>query len=148
MVNRIQVAGVTGNIRVVVAVAGGFNAGAERGAMIGFGLGLELDLLLSTPLGLTALVYTAVGYVAGLVATALIRSTKLAVVALATLAAPVAMLTWVLVGALFGQTHLLDAPLAKIALVGAMVAFVSVWAIQPAMRWATHDSYHQVRHYA
>ncbi len=145
--NRIEIAGVTGNILVVVAVAGGFTAGPERGAVIGFGLGLAFDLLLSTPLGLTALVYTAVGYVAGLVATALIRTTKLAVVALATLAAPMAMFIWVVVGALFGQTHLFEGPLLAIAVVGAVVAFASVWLIAPAMQWATFDLDRQVRRY-
>lgn len=148
LVNRIEFGGVTGNILVVVAVTGGFTAGAERGAIIGFAVGLAFDLLLTTPLGLTAVVYTAVGYVSGLVASALIRTTRLAVVALATVAAPSATLAWVLVGALFGQTHLLDAPLLAISLVGSLVAFVAVWAIAPAMRWATHDPYHQVRQYA
>lgn len=147
LVNRIEIAGVTGNILVVVAVAGGFTAGPERGAIIGFGVGLAFDLLLSSPLGLTAVVYTVVGYVAGKVATGMIRSSRLMGVALAVLAAPAAMFTWVVVGALFGQTHLLDAPLLSIALVAALVAFAAVWLVLPAMRWATLDPYHQVRQY-
>lgn len=147
VVNRIEVAGVTGNILVVVAVAGGFTAGPERGALIGFGVGLAYDLLLTSPLGLTAIVYTVVGYVAGKVAAALIRSSRLAGVVLAVLAAPIAMLTWVIVGALFGQSHFVDAPLQKISLVGALVAFGAVWLVLPAMRWATYDPYHQVRQY-
>jgi rod shape-determining protein MreD len=148
IVNRIELAGVTGNVLVVVVVAGGYTAGPERGAIVGFAIGLTFDLLLTTPLGQTALVYTAVGYVAGLVATGLIRSSKLAVVLMATLAAPAAMLTWVVIGALFGQTHLVHAPLLSIAVVGAVVAFASVWVVLPAMRWATHDPHGRVRQYS
>lgn len=147
VVNRIEIAGVTGNILVVVTVAAGFTAGPERGAIIGFALGLAFDLLLTSPLGLTAVVYTVVGYVSGLVATALIRESRLAGVLLAALAAPAAMFIWVVFGALFGQAHLFDAPLLAIALVAALVAFVTVWLALPVMRWATLDPYHQVRQY-
>lgn len=148
VVNRIEVAGVTGNLLVVVAVVGGFTAGAERGAIIGFAAGLAFDLLLTTPLGLTALVYSAAGYASGLVATALLRSSRSAVVLLATVAAPVCMLTWVVIGALFGQTHLIQGPLLSISLVSAVVAFVAVWPVLPLMRWATTDPHDRVRRYA
>jgi rod shape-determining protein MreD len=48
----------------VVAVA--MAAGAERGAAFGFAAGLAADLLLDLPVGLSALVYTAIGYGVGL----------------------------------------------------------------------------------
>jgi rod shape-determining protein MreD len=145
IVNRIEVAGVSGDLMVVVAIAGGFHAGAERGAVIGFATGLAVDLLLTTPLGLTALVFTGVGYVSGLFAANLIRSSKLAVVALAAVAAPGAMGSWVLIGALFGQTHLFDAPLVAIMLVSSAVAAVAVVAVGPLMGRAVVDDHHSLR---
>lgn len=145
VLNRIAVAGVTADGLVVVAVAAGFVAGPARGAAVGFAVGLGFDLLLSTPLGLTALVYTVVGYVAGVVASNLIRDSRLTAFALAAVAAPSAMGAWVVVGALFGQAHLLDAPLVRIAVVSAVGAVVLLPLVLAVMRWAVADPYDRVR---
>jgi rod shape-determining protein MreD len=145
VVNRISIGGATADLLVVVAVAAGFVAGPERGAAVGFAAGLAFDLLLSTPLGLSALVYTVVGYVAGLVAANLIRDSRLTAFVLAALAAPAAMGAWVVIGALFGQTHLLDAPLVRIAVANALVAVGTLPALLASMRWALADPYDRVR---
>ena len=148
VVNRVGIGGVTAEVLVVVAVAAGFSGGPERGAAVGFGVGLAWDLLLSTPLGLTAFVYTVAGYVAGLVAANLIRDSRLTAYLLAVLSAPVATLAWVVIGALFGQTFLLDAPLVRIALVNLVVSMAVVPMVLVAMRWAVSDPYDRVRHHA
>lgn len=147
-VNRIELFGATGDVMVVVAVASGFTLGRERGAVVGFATGLAVDLVLTTPLGLTALVFTGVGYVSGIVATNLLRSSRLAVVALAVVAAPVSVLLWAVVGALFGQSHLLDAPLMRVAAANAMVALATIWVVFPVVRWAVEDPHRRVRHLA
>jgi rod shape-determining protein MreD len=148
VVNRVTFGGVTADALVVVAVAAGLLGGPERGAAVGFGLGLVWDLLLSTPLGLTALVYTVVGYVAGLVAANLIRDSRLTALALAVLAAPAATGAWVVIGALFGQTFLLDAPLLRIAIANALVAVVALPLVLMATRWAVTGPYDRVRQHA
>jgi rod shape-determining protein MreD len=139
VVSQLQFWGVSGDVLVVAAVAGGFVAGPERGAAIGFATGLAIDLLLTTPLGLTALVFTAVGYVSGVVSQSLIRSSRLTVLALTAIVAPVSVGVWVTVGALFGQTHLLQAPLVTIATVSTGVAIATIWLVLPLMRWAVVD---------
>jgi rod shape-determining protein MreD len=143
VVNRIELWGVSGDVLVVVAIAGGFVAGPERGAAIGFAAGLAIDLLLSTPLGLTALVFTVVGYVAGIVSVNLIRSSRLTLFALVALSAPAAVGAWVVIGALFGQTHLLDAPVATIALVVTIVALIVTPLVTPALHWAATNPDHR-----
>lgn len=145
VVNRLPIAGVVGDLLVVVAVAGGFVAGPERGAFIGFVTGLSIDLFLTTPLGLTAIVFTAVGYVSGLVANNLIRSSKVTVLLLAAIAAPASTMAWVLVGALLGQVHLLEAPLLRIGLVSSVVAVAAVPLMLAVMRWAADDPHDRVR---
>ena len=62
------------DVMILVAVAGGFVAGAERGAVIGFVSGLAYDLVLTTPLGLSAFVYTLVGYTVGAIGSSVVRS--------------------------------------------------------------------------
>ena len=58
------------DIMILLAITAGFIAGPDRGAIVGFTAGLAYDVVLSTPLGLTALVYTLVGYVVGTISAA------------------------------------------------------------------------------
>ncbi len=145
LVGRAQLFGVAGDVMVVIAVAAGFHAGPDRGAVIGFATGLAVDLTLVTPLGLTALVFAGVGYASGLFAANLIRAVPLAVVALAAVAAPTAVVVWVLVGVVFGQNHLLNAPLIPILGVTSLVAALTAPLVSPALRWATADPMARVR---
>lgn len=57
--------GVVLQIVLALAAAAGAGAGPERGATAGFVLGTMYDLAVGTPLGLTALVYSLAGFVAG-----------------------------------------------------------------------------------
>lgn len=145
LVARGQLFGVAGDVMVVIAVAAGFHAGPDKGAIIGFATGLAVDLVLTTPLGLTALVFAGVSYASGLFAANLIRAMPLAVVALSAVAAPAAVAVWVLLGVVFGQDHLLDAPLLPILLVASLVAALAAPIVSPVVRWATADPLARVR---
>lgn len=146
LVSRVSLFGATGDILVVLAVAAGFAAGPERGAVVGFSAGLVFDTFVSTPLGLTALVLTATAYGSGVFATSMIRESRLAAVGIALIAAPVSLGAWVLVGALLGQTHLLQAPLVPIAMAYTLVAAVTTPVVVPVLRWAADDPHDPVRH--
>jgi rod shape-determining protein MreD len=136
--------GVTGSALAVTPVAAGLVGGPERGALVGFTAGLLLDAFLTTPFGLTALVWTITGYAVGLLGRNLIRSSNVAVVGLAALATVASIGAFVLVGLLLGQDHLLDAPVGRIALIGAAMAGVAILAVMPAMRWALTDPHEPV----
>ena len=139
LVNDIELWGVTGSVLVALPVAAGLVAGPERGALVGFAAGLAIDVFLTTPFGLTALVWTVTGHVTGVLGRSLLRSSRPTVVGIAALAALGAMVGFLLVGAILGQDHLLDAPVARITAVGVLVAAVAVLPAVPAMRWAmTH----------
>lgn len=54
-------------IMLALSIAAGVSGGSERGALAGFTFGLMFDLVLSSPLGLSALVYGLVGFLGGYV---------------------------------------------------------------------------------
>lgn len=64
----VQVAGVIVQVLTATAAAAGVAGGSERGALVGFVLGVMFDLAEGTPLGSTALAMTVAGMVGGLLA--------------------------------------------------------------------------------
>ena len=61
------------DLMLLVAVAAGITGGAARGAGIGFAAGMAVDLFLRGPFGLSALVFTLVGYGMGAAHTGVLR---------------------------------------------------------------------------
>lgn len=74
VVSRIEAFGARGDIVVLFAIAVAYETDADRGAVAGFGAGLVFDLLLSTPVGLSALTYCLVGWVVGTFKDAVLRT--------------------------------------------------------------------------
>lgn len=64
--NDMRPFGVSLEVMLLVAASSGLARGSEVGAIAGFAAGLMYDLVLATPLGVCAVVFAAVGYVAGL----------------------------------------------------------------------------------
>jgi len=64
----IQIGGVIIPIMIAMSAAAGVAGGSERGAVVGFTLGVMFDLAEGTPLGSTATAMTIAGAVAGLLA--------------------------------------------------------------------------------
>ena len=69
----LRVRDVMPDVMLLVAVAAGITGGASRGATIGFASGLAVDLFLRSPMGLSALVFTVVGYAMGVAHTGVLR---------------------------------------------------------------------------
>lgn len=70
-----DIGGARGDIVLLVAIAAALESDAERGAIVGFAAGLSFDLLLNTPVGLSALTYCLVGYLVGTFQSSVLRST-------------------------------------------------------------------------
>jgi rod shape-determining protein MreD len=64
-VSQIHVLGVSADLSPLVVAGAGFLMGAVPGAVFGFGVGLFLDLASAHTLGVSALLYLTVGYLAG-----------------------------------------------------------------------------------
>lgn len=65
LLNQVVIFGSHPDLMVALPVTAGIIAGAEVGALMGFFAGFAADLLMSTPFGLSALIFALVGYGAG-----------------------------------------------------------------------------------
>ena len=64
-VSQISIFGISADLTPLVVMAGGLLAGSMAGAIMGFGTGLLVDTVLVQTLGITSLLYIAIGYWAG-----------------------------------------------------------------------------------
>jgi rod shape-determining protein MreD len=113
---RMRLFGVMPDFMLLVAVAAGITAGPIRGATIGFASGMLIDLFLPTPLGLSALVFTLVGYAVGVANTGVLRSAWYIPVLTAAGACVAGEVLYAVIGSVLGE-QMLSAHLATIALV-------------------------------
>ena len=99
----IRVGGVMPDLMLLVAVAAGITGGPDRGAGIGFASGMALDLFLSSPLGLSALVFTLVGYGMGAAHTGVLRPSWYLRSLAAMLGSVAGVLLYAVVGTMLGD---------------------------------------------
>jgi rod shape-determining protein MreD len=138
----LRVAGVAPDLMVLLAICAGLIGGAEAGAWVGFWAGLVADLFLTgTPLGLSALTYCLIGAGVGALRTGMLPEARLVVPATAFFATAAAVVLWVGLGDVLGQTQLLDSGrswLIKVALVeagwAAVLAVPATWLYARAAR--------------
>jgi rod shape-determining protein MreD len=130
--------GVTPDAMLLLTVAAGIAAGPTLGAVMGFACGLGIDLFLQTPLGLSALVFSLVGYAVGSVQTGILRSSWWIPIFTALVASAAGEVLYALVGGVIGQPNLVTTRLPLIAVtVGLMNAALSPVALR-LVRWALH----------
>lgn len=134
--SQVTIAGVQGDILLLLAIAGGVALGPDRGAIIGFIAGLTFDLFLYSPLGLRALVFCLVGYVAGRYQSSVTRSSRARMMLTVFIASVAATTAMSLVGWVLGQGNMLSSRLPVIVLVISVInALLSPLAVA-ALRWA------------
>jgi rod shape-determining protein MreD len=145
VVARLDLFGAHGDLLILVPVAAGLTVGPERGAVAGFVGGIAVDLLVTTPFGLTALAYCMVGYGVGAFQTGVLRASWWLPLASALGGAAVGTVVWALAATVVGQEGLLDGELFRIVAAVAVVAVVLVVPAVRLARWVEHES---VRPYA
>lgn len=143
---RFSYEGARPDVVLLVAIAGGLVAGAERGALVGFAAGLAFDALLTTPLGLSALVYCLVGYVVGATGSGVLRASRWVAPAMAATASVAGMFLYALVGSLVGQPTFEGPALTDIVVVVAAVNAVLAPLAVRALRWARVEDADRPRH--
>ena len=137
--SRFSMDGARPDVMVLVVVAAAFVMGPERGATVGFVAGLAFDVVLTTPFGLSALVYTLVGWGAGSVGLSLVRTSWWIAPMLFGLASGAAMVVYAVVGEIFGQATLRGPDLgAIVVLVAGLNAVLAPLALRCA-RWVRVD---------
>ncbi len=127
------------DVMILLAVMAGYRLGPERGAIVGFAAGLSFDIVLSTPLGLSALVYTIIGYATGAATSGMVRTSRWAAPLVAATGSAAGMVLYALVGAVLGEPTLSGPSLASIVvLVAAVNALLAPLAAR-ALSWAKTD---------
>ncbi len=136
----VRVGGVSPNVMFLLPIAAGVVAGPAEGAAVGFVAGFAADLLVPTPLGLSALVGTLVGFGVGAVSGNLVREIRGLPTLVALGASAVAVMLYAVLGAVLGESQFLHVDLAVVV---AVVAIVNALLAGPAvrlMRWALTPS--------
>ena len=133
---KVRPAGVVPDVMVLVAIAGGIVGGPERGAYVGFGTGVAIDLFLQTPLGLSALAFSLVGYGSGLLGEGTVRAAWWIPVGTAMAGSVASVVVFSLAAAVVGHPELLAPRLALVAAVVALVNAVLAPVAVRLMRWA------------
>jgi rod shape-determining protein MreD len=132
------------DVMVLVAVCGGFVAGPQQGALVGFVTGLAYDLVLHTPFGLSALTYALAAYTCGYLQAG-VAAARWWLAALAVGAASAgAEALYALLGTVFGLEDALTLHLLTIvAVVGVVNVLLAPLGLF-VMRWALHGGDHRL----
>jgi rod shape-determining protein MreD len=136
----LRVFGVMPDLCLVLTVAVAFHQGPERGAVFGFAAGFATDLFLSTPLGLSALSFTVVGYGVGLLQSGFVRPSRWVAPFMGALGGLAGGALFVAVGALAGQDHLLAPRSLKVIVVAAAYDALLAFVAFPVARWAIGET--------
>lgn len=137
--SQIPVFDVRGDILLLVAVVGGLTLGPDRGAIVGFASGLTLDLFLQNPIGLRALVFCVVGFVAGRYQLSVTRSSRARLMVTVAFASASGYGLLVIVGWVLGQHNMLTERLPIIMAVVAGINALLAPLAAVAMRWAWNE---------
>lgn len=136
LLTELTLFGVVMQLILCMSIGAGVASGPEGGAFAGFVLGLMFDLVLTSPLGLSALVYGMAGFVGGFAfSTSLANPRWLNAVTCAGLSAA-AMFVQPVVANWIGVEGWISSRLVKVMIVVALFNGVVSYAVVPAMRWS------------
>ncbi|MFN2608339.1 MAG: rod shape-determining protein MreD [Acidimicrobiales bacterium] len=136
VLTRVRIVGVMPDLMLLLAVAAGITGGQGYGAVVGFASGMAVDLFLQTPLGLSALVFTVIGYAVGLAQTGILRSSWWIPLLTAFVASAVGELAFAAAGAMVGEAQMLTGRIWLVmVVVGATNAFLAPLTVR-TMSWA------------
>ena len=137
LLTRMRVAGVIPDSMLLVAVCVGIIGGPERGAVVGFLSGILFDLfLLTTPVGLSALVYALVGYAVGMFAEGTVRAAWWIPVLTATVASAAGAVLFALAANVVSGSDFVGPRLPVVALVVGITNGVLSFAVLRLAAWA------------
>lgn len=140
LVAPLSIGGARGDIVLLVAIAAGLEGDADSGAIVGFAAGLTFDLLLDSPVGLSALTYCLVGYLVGTFQGSVLRSTWWIPLLATVGASALGVVLFATLDQVLGQATI-DA--SRLPVIVAVVAAVNGLLSRPfrwALRWALADS--------
>lgn len=135
IVADLPVAGVVAQVVLLCAAAAGVAGGPEQGAWVGFVLGVMFDLVLTSPLGLTALVYGLAGYLAGYINSLTVEHPWWLVAVVVGSASALSTIAQPVLAHLAGFQGWLTIHLVRVVVVVSLVNAVLAPLVVPLMRW-------------
>ena len=136
LLDSVRIDGAHPEAMLLLAAAAGYVGGAERGAMVGFFVGLVSDLFLATPFGLSALVGCLIGFATGTATSGLVRGSRsLAVVSL-TAGTVAGLVGYAVLAAVLGQSGAISVDLARALVVATPAAAILAVPVHGLVRWA------------
>lgn len=137
----LRVVGVAPDVMLLLAVAAGLAGGRSQGTVVGFASGLALDLFLQSPLGLSALTFSLVGYMVGSLQSGILRSSWWIPLVIACGASMAGEAMYALSGTVIGEPGLIGPRLlVVVGVVGVLNAALSPVALR-AVGWALRSPY-------
>lgn len=133
---HLRVAGVAVDVFLLLAVVGGLICGPDRGAVIGFTAGLTLDLLGQWPLGLLALNYCLIGFVAGRYQASVVRSSRSRLMVTTGVFSALGWGLTAVVGWMLNQRNMISDHLPVVLVVLALANGLLAPIVARALRWA------------
>lgn len=130
VVSDLMLLGAMGDLMLLLAIAAASLTGPNRGALYGFAVGITYDLMLTTPFGLSALVYALVGYAVGVASGWFLEPRRWSLLLLTGATSVTAVVTTVGVGLFLGLAY----PVDDILRIAVVVAVWNCLLILPARR--------------
>lgn len=121
VVASLSMFGVRPELTLLLAVSAGVAAGPDRGAVVGFCLGLAYDVFLQTPLGLSACIYALIAFAAGSVQLKMATHRRLARMLSVGVGSAVGVVCWALIGRLLDLLAVTWTSTLRVALVVGIV---------------------------
>ena len=135
LLTEMRVADIVVQVMLLMAVAGGVAGGPERGALVGFTAGLLFDLVLTTPLGLTAFVYGVAGFLAGYINSLTADHPWWLSAIVVGVASALGTIAYPVVALMIGIDTVVGLDVFRVALVVSAVNTVLAIPMMPVMRW-------------
>jgi rod shape-determining protein MreD len=136
LLSDIDVRDVRPDALLLLAVCAGLVGGSEVGALVGFAAGLIADLFVQAPLGLSALVFSLVGFAVGSFRSTLLREIWWIPPATAFVASAGGVLLYGVLGAVVGQSQYVRPHLVTTALVVASMNALLSLVLVRVTGWA------------
>jgi rod shape-determining protein MreD len=132
---QLRVFDVSADVLLLIAVAAGLAGGPERGAVIGFVVGILADLFLQTPFGLSGLTYCLVGWGVGSFQTRVLHTTWWIPMLTSAAASAAGVLLFAALGAVVGQNQLISVRLLSVMGVTALWSAILSPLVVRVVRW-------------
>lgn len=128
--------GITPDVILLTTIGIGLAGGPERGALAGFAGGFVFDCMVTTPFGMSALVYASVGYIVGGLQHAVLGSTWYTPLAVAGIASALGTLAYGILGGLAGNLDWLTTHIVVVAAGVGLLNMLLAIVVMPITRWS------------